>query len=98
MPVIRIVKMSFLPQHTDAFTQLFNQRKERIRDFEGCQHLELWQDEKNNCIFFTYSIWQNEEMLNHYRFSDFFKETWGLTRSLFNAKAEAWTVNKFAEA
>lgn len=98
MPVIRIVKMTFAENNIDAFTRLFNERKKQIRNFEGCHHLELWQDEKDNCIFFTYSIWQSEDQLNHYRFSDFFKETWSLTRALFNAKAEAWTVKQVQQS
>ncbi|MBC7948944.1 MAG: antibiotic biosynthesis monooxygenase [Chitinophagaceae bacterium] len=94
MPIIRIVKMSFRPEEIDRFTRMFDERKERIRSFPGCQHLELWQDEKENNTFVTYSIWEDEQHLDHYRFSTFFKETWGLTKALFLAKAEAWTLHQ----
>jgi quinol monooxygenase YgiN len=86
--------MVFKEENVETFRAVFAERKDRIRAFEGCQHLELWQDEKNKNIFFTYSIWDKEEYLDHYRFSEFFKETWGLTKALFEEKAEAWTLGR----
>jgi quinol monooxygenase YgiN len=90
--IVRIVKMIFLPEEVQSFVQLFDERKEIIRNFEGCQHLELWKESGKENIFFTYSHWENEQALDHYRFSEFFKETWGLTKALFAQKAEAWSV------
>ncbi len=92
--IIRIVKMCFKEENISTFLEIFNNRKDHIRNFAGCRHLELWQDEKQPCIFFTYSIWETESNLNHYRFSQLFKNTWGLTKALFAEKAEAWTVRK----
>ncbi len=94
MPIIRIVKMNFKEDQVDTFQKVFTERKERIRHFTGCRHLELWQDDKEKNIFFTYSIWENEDYLDHYRFSAFFKETWSLTKALFAGKPEAWTLNQ----
>jgi heme-degrading monooxygenase HmoA len=94
MPIIRIVKMVFRNEEVNHFQEFFADRKERIRNFPGCEHLELWQHEKEQNIFFTYSIWQSTEQLDHYRFSEFFKETWTFTKTLFAEKAEAWTVRK----
>jgi quinol monooxygenase YgiN len=90
--IVRIVKMVFEPEHVAGFVQLFEERKERIRNFEGCTHLELWKESGKENVYFTYSHWINEQALNHYRFSEFFKETWGLTKALFAQKAEAWSV------
>ncbi|OSZ82823.1 antibiotic biosynthesis monooxygenase [Chitinophagaceae bacterium IBVUCB1] len=92
--IVRIVQMTFEPTHIDAFLQLFDERKERIRHFEGCTHLELWQDAHAANIFFTYSMWQSEEHLNHYRFSELFKDTWARTKALFADKPQAWSVNR----
>lgn len=92
--IVRIVKMIFLPEQVQSFVQLFDERKERIRNFEGCHHLELWKESGKENIFFTYSHWENEQALDHYRFSEFFKETWGLTKALFAQKAEAWSVEQ----
>ncbi len=92
--IVRIVKMVFHPEHIASFVKLFDERKETIRGFEGCRYLELWKEAGKDNVYFTYSHWENEQALNHYRFSDFFKETWGLTKALFAAKAEAWSVEQ----
>jgi len=92
MPINRIVKMTFKPGEIDNFLSLFRERKQAIRNFPGCLHLELWRDENAENIFFTYSIWEDTSRLDHYRFSEFFKDTWAKTRSLFESKAEAWTL------
>ena len=84
--------MTFLDDKTDAFIQLFEERKERIKSSRGCSHLELWQDPKKPNVFFTYSNWETEADLDHYRFSDFFKDTWGKTRAMFAEKPQAWSV------
>jgi quinol monooxygenase YgiN len=92
--IVRIVQMTFDPQKTNNFLELFEERKQTIRNFEGCTHLELWQDAHMSNIFFTYSMWESEDNLNHYRFSEFFKDTWGRTKALFIAKPQAWSVNQ----
>ena len=71
---------------------MFEERKGTIKSFRGCTHLELWQDSKQPNVFFTYSNWNSEEDLNHYRYSEFFKETWGLTKTMFKEKAQAWSA------
>jgi quinol monooxygenase YgiN len=86
--------MTFSAENVETFLELFEERKSRIRHFEGCKHLELWQDANNKNIFFTYSHWENEQYLNQYRFSEFFKDTWTLTKALFAEKAQAWSVNQ----
>ena len=78
--------MTFQKEKIEDFLKMFNERKLRIRNFPGCLHLELWQDKKETNAFFTYSIWESEEALNHYRFSEFFKETWSITKTYFNNK------------
>jgi quinol monooxygenase YgiN len=94
MSIIRIVKMTFAPEHLDKIMSIFAERQSTIKKYNGCRHLELWQDEKNPFICFTYSIWDDEHHLNAYRFSPFFKETWTLTKALFTEKADAWTTKK----
>jgi quinol monooxygenase YgiN len=90
--IIRVVQMTFTADGIDTFRALFAERKSRIRHFDGCLHLELWQDAHQPEVFFTYSHWASGEHLNHYRFSPFFKETWGLTKALFAAPPQAWSV------
>ncbi len=90
--IVRIVQMTFRPEEVAAFTALFEERKTTIRGFAGCTHLELWQDPKAQNIFFTYSNWESEAHLDHYRFSEFFKDTWARTKALFADKPQAWSV------
>lgn len=90
--IVRIVQMTFRQECIEEFITLFEARKQTIRSFEGCTHLELWQDSKHPNVFFTYSHWQSEEHLDHYRFSEFFKDTWSRTKALFQDKPQAWSV------
>ena len=92
--IIRIVKMHFRAEEVNSFLQLFEERKSMIRNFSGCQHLELWQDSNEPGIFFTYSWWSSESALNAYRDSSFFDDTWALTKQKFAAKPEAWSVHR----
>ncbi|HRP90958.1 MAG TPA: antibiotic biosynthesis monooxygenase [Edaphocola sp.] len=91
--MLRVVKMIFQNEQIETFKSLFEERKTKIRGQQGCTHLELWQDNDNPQIFFTYSHWNHLEDLERYRKSDFFKDTWTQTKILFAAKAEAWSVN-----
>jgi len=92
--IIRIVKMTFFPEAVQGFRALFNLRYENIRYFEGCRHLELWQDENDPCIFFTYSQWETASDLEHYRHSTVFLQVWAEAKKGFSQKPEAWTVTR----
>lgn len=91
---VRIVKMSFHSKYISEFQQMFTEKKTLIRNSKGCQFLELYQDKNNPEIFFTYSYWNDEADLNSYRNSNFFKATWKQTKTYFNSKPEAWSVDK----
>lgn len=91
--IIRIVQMHFREDAVTDFLKIFEERKSRIRASKGCSHLELWQDARSPHIFFTYSIWEDEALLDQYRFSPLFKDTWARTKELFAEKAKAWSVN-----
>lgn len=90
--IVRIVQMTFREDRVSEFTDFFETRKQTIRGFKGCNHLELWQDSTQSNVFFTYSIWESQADLDHYRFSEFFKDTWGRTKALFADKPQAWSV------
>jgi len=94
--ITRLVKMTFREECTEEFIAFFHTRKQTISSFPGCSHLELLQDSTHKNVCFTYSIWQSHAALDHYRFSAFFKDTWGLTKPLFAAKAEAWSLDAIA--
>jgi hypothetical protein len=91
---VRIVKMSFHLKHINEFLILFEEKKELIRNSNGCNLLELYQDKTNPEIFFTYSYWENESDLENYRNSALFKSVWKQTKTFFNDKPQAWSVDK----
>lgn len=90
----RVVRMTFQEDKVKAFLENFNQNKEKIRNFPGCRHLELWQDENFKNIFMTYSFWDSEEALNQYRDSELFKSVWSYTKTLFADKPTAFSAKK----
>ena len=92
--LVRIVKMEFKTEEVEAFQNLFEANKHKIRNVEGCEFLELYQDVNNKDIFFTYSYWSDEKYLEHYRNSSLFKEIWSSTKVKFKAKPAAWSVQK----
>lgn len=92
----RIVKMTFQTDQVDTFIDIFTEKKQHIRSFPGCHHLELFRDINRPEIFFTYSYWEDEDALNAYRYSDLFQSTWADTKALFGDKPQAWSVEVLA--
>ncbi len=90
----RIVKLTFREEAVPDFLDIFRDSKERIRNFPGCHHLELWRDKQHPHTFFTYSFWEDESALYRYRHSELFRSTWKKTKVLFADRAEAWSVEK----
>ena len=85
--------MTFEPEKTGEFLELFEKSKLRIRNFEGCSYLALLRDSRNDNVFFTYSIWEQPEELENYRNSELFKEVWSKTKKMFQQKPEAWSLD-----
>ncbi len=92
--LVRIVKMRFRESEIPSFLESFDKVKEHIRNFPGCQFLELYRGEDDSSIFFTYSYWNRPEDLENYRHSELFNNIWEATKVKFSAKPEAWSVNK----
>lgn len=92
--IVRIVKLTFHKENIAAFLEVFEQSKQQIRASEGCSLVELYQDDQNESLFFTYSYWKDETYLEVYRKSDFFKTVWNKTKVLFSEKPEAWSLHK----
>jgi len=89
----RIVRMTFRPDGVEPFLkEVFEESKDRIRAFPGCQHMELLQQINNPTVLYTLSYWDDEAAIERYRDSDLFKTTWIRTKVLFEEKAHAWTV------
>lgn len=95
--LIRTVRMTFKHDEVENFLKLFNASKNKIRNFEGCTHLELLKDYNAPNVFSTYSIWENELALDAYRNSKLFSEIWRATKAKFDAKPIAFSSKKFIE-
>ena len=89
----RIVKMQFEKENIPAFLSNFETVRGKIRNFPGCEFLELYNDKNDRTIFFTYSRWKDETDLENYRSSELFREVWRQTKPMFSGKAEAWSVD-----
>lgn len=92
--ITRIVRMQFRPEERDAFLDIFNASKHLIRQFDGCQHLRLYNEAGCPDVFFTFSVWTSAEHLDAYRNSELFLTTWTNTKALFADKPQAWSMNQ----
>jgi heme-degrading monooxygenase HmoA len=90
--ITRIVKMTFIPEKVEDFLKVFNESKDYIRSYPGCIQMQLLKDIQQDNIYYTYSHWESEEALNHYRNSSKFREIWMNTKVNFQAKAEATSL------
>ncbi|AMS26328.1 antibiotic biosynthesis monooxygenase [Bacteroidetes bacterium UKL13-3] len=88
----RIVRMTFDSTKLDEFIQVFNNSKQQIALFPGCHGLKLLQDANEKNVYYTYSLWLDDESLQRYRRSDLFKVVWASTRALFSDKPQAWST------
>ena len=92
--IIRIVKMSFKAEKVNEFIDDFKNSRDQIMDFDGCELLDLLEVKGEPTVYMTYSYWKDEESLERYRHSDLFKSVWIPTKEKFDAKPEAWTMER----
>ncbi len=95
--LLRIVRLTLLPERAADFLTLFRQSESRIRQQPGCQHLELWQDAEQPHIYCTYSHWADAAALHAYRHSALFGEVWPATKRLLAEPAQAFSVVRATE-
>lgn len=96
--LIRLVHMTVRPDERDAFLEHFDDAAPRIRAFEGCRRLELWQGERFPNVCTAFSLWTGEEALERYRRSALFRETWAKVKPLFAAAPVARSHRVLREA
>ncbi len=92
--ITRIVKLTIDPDKISKFISLFEENKNFIASYEGCQKLSLFQDNQNQNIVFTYSIWENENALTNYKNSELFNKIWSIAKQTFADRPQAWSLNK----
>jgi quinol monooxygenase YgiN len=89
--------MTFREDAVEDFLAIFEDSKEKIREFDGCNHLELLRDYTNPSVFITYSKWNDESALNTYRTSPLFDTVWTETKRLFKEKPVAFSMKEFMQ-
>ena len=92
--------MTFRPEARTEFLEHFDASAPKIRAFKGCHHLELWQGGRFPNICTTFSVWEDEDALEHYRNSSLFQQTWQKVKPLFAAApvAHSHTVLRACDA
>lgn len=88
----RFVKMTFRKEEIENFKAIFVSKQALIAGFEGCKKVNLLQDQQDERIFFTHSIWRSAQDLEKYRNSSLFRTTWAATKVLFADKPDAWSL------
>jgi quinol monooxygenase YgiN len=90
--LIRIVRLTLDPAHVDAFHDHFESVAPRIRQFDGCEHLELWTDATHPNVVITHSHWTDGDALQAYRASTLFRSVWATVKPLFAARPQAFSA------
>ena len=76
------------------FIQIFKKHKEDMAAHTECLELNGYQDRQFPNVLFTISRWTSQEALDHYRYSEYFRELWSRVKPLFAEKAEAHSIVK----
>ena len=84
--------MSFKSDKSQEFLDMFEEIKDTIRAFDGCEYLELMQDYEDKNSFSTYSKWRDDKALLAYRNSDLFDGVWAKTKAMFDKKPIAFSL------
>lgn len=92
--IIRVVRMAFKPEESDNFVKLYRAVEPHIRAFDGCEHVELYQEISDEHAYTTYSLWRSPDALEAYRQSDLFGKTWSAVKQMLRAKAAAVSYRK----
>ena len=90
--ITRIIKITIDPVNTDDFRQFITLMKDNFSTIGGCQHIDILNDKEDKNIFFMYTIWETEAMLNKYRKSELNKTFWNKLNQWSIKEPQAWTV------
>ena len=90
--ITRVVRLTFKPEFAASFISIMQLHQEQIKNFKGCSHLNSYQDIHVPHVFFTISHWEDENALNEYRHSDFFKTLWSTLKPMFAEKTVAHSL------
>ncbi|MCZ2101263.1 MAG: antibiotic biosynthesis monooxygenase [Chitinophagales bacterium] len=91
-PLLRIVRLSFIPDKTELFVEIFKTSQPLIAAFDGCLGVEIKVDATAPDVYYTVSRWRSIDDLEKYRHSELFQTTWSKTKILFKEKAMAFSL------
>lgn len=92
--ILRIVKLTFKPEHREDFLQYIVKFREEISLSPGCHGVEILNAILDKNVFFTYSKWEDDESLNQYRESPLFQMVWTQVKQWFSERPEAWSLEE----
>jgi quinol monooxygenase YgiN len=87
--IVRIVSLQFEAANAETGKQLLKNVASRVRETEGCSHLQILFDVHHSGKVFTLSQWESLAALNKYRKSEFFVNFWSNMRPLLEKEAIA---------
>jgi heme-degrading monooxygenase HmoA len=90
--ILRIVRLTFIPELTSDFITIFEESKDLIAACDGCIEVKLKRDHDHPHIFYTVSKWSSVDHLNAYRKSALFENTWAKTKKLFSDKPQVFSL------
>lgn len=93
--IVRIVRMQFKPEEVENFLSVFRENMKAIRNFKGCNHLELLHDLNDRSILTTLSHWEDENDLEAYRNSELFSKVWSKVKPMFRERTNAFSMERF---
>jgi quinol monooxygenase YgiN len=94
--ITRIMKLR-LKSSANEFVEYIDSIRDDISKYYGCHNIEVLNDKEDNKIFFIYSIWKNDKVLNKFRNSDFNREFWNTLLGMSEKRPEVWTVENIFE-
>lgn len=92
MAIERIVKMTFKDAHCREFESYFNTIQNQVGEQPGCHGVKLLKDKSGAGIYFTYSVWNEQQDLDRYRKTELFGQVWPKVKAWFKEKPEAWST------
>ena len=94
--ITRIIKLTVNITPED-FLKYMSSIKSGFDDFEGCVQLEVLRGKIDEDVFFIYTIWENNAVLNKFRKSEFNKKFWRKLLDLSKSRPQVWSVENILE-
>lgn len=88
--IARIVHLFIDKKNEQDFLDMFSEKKQLIRNFEGCHYLNLLSKDHGTYVqFSTFSHWRSQKDLDKYREGNVFGQVWPQTKQWMVKKPQA---------